>query len=743
MELGANKSDVRREGEEKNSRETEESEINEQYISDSDDEDDCRREKTRKVIKLMKEYFGETELPEEAATKLIDKCFQECDRVISEEAAVEWSKDSNGTPFELTTTICNDDEKELLEVGGNLRKLVEKKQQRLAEDRFSTARVIECVPRENPEFARLMDIAGGVELVVREDFQPSNIPREPLRQSYMRVHQAVNKTLVKAHGEGLNIMLPMKDLVGQEDSNFIAMHWAPNYPRPEGRTITDSSKSRSMKPEWAVNSDEGKEKMKLRWGELTFPTIQDLADMILQQAKRVGWEDLILWKADIRSAYAQMFVAAKDAALLTAELTNGIGIIPIVSGYGFTGTGYAFGPISRVIKIVAGGEMQGGLELYCDDFQGACAKTELESEKQIAYRFTERLLGPKAFAGVGERDKYQAARKLELIGWEFDLDERIVGLASRNFMKTLYEFFNVNIEEKISLRTMERLAAFASRYCLVARPMRPFVHHLHAFKNTFHRERKKTERRQLTTEARLDILMWRTFLIMMGLKRGSYWRKIESFAPQTPIGLLMYDSCLTGLGLRLYRIRSNGGLQLVRVASIITPWKLNKMSKFQNTMEFSSVSTGFLIMAELGWRDIPLKIIGDSKASETWCAKERFRSTVARGAAMMYMTLGVEFGYWVEETEFVSGKDNVICDALSRRSETDVGNGVKTAATLVAELKLDPRALWETEESPFGLEMIKLCNPLLRLDSDATFSAFAKQLRSLINRIKAHEYKNE
>lgn len=743
MERGANRSDVRREGEGKNVSEVEEKEMNEQYVSDSDDEDDSRSEKVKKVIVLMKEYFGETDLPENDIVKLIDECFQECDRILGEEAAVEWSKGSNGIPFKLTTTVCSDDEKALREVGGDIRKLVEKKQERLAKDRFSTARVLECIPQDNPEFMRLMDIAGGVELVVREDFQPSNKPREPLRPSYMRVHSAVNKTLVRAHEEGLNIMLPMKDLVGREGSNFIAMHWAPNHPKPEGRTITDSSKSRSMRPEWAVNSDEGKERMKLRWGELTFPTIKDLATMILQQAKRVGWKELILWKADIRSAYAQMFVAAKDAALLTAELTDGIGVIPIVSGFGFTGTGYAFGPISRVIKDIAGTEMQGGLELYCDDFQGACARRELESEKKIAYEFTERLLGPKAFAGVGERDKYQAARKMELIGWEFDLDEKIVGLASRNYMKTLYEFFNVDLDESVSLRTMERLAAFASRYCLVARSMRPFVHHLHAFKNTFSRERKKTERKRLTTEAKLDILMWRTFLVMMGLKRGSYWRKIESFAPQIPIGLLMYDSCLTGLGLRLYRIRSNGGLQLMRVASIITPWRLNKLSRFQNTMEFSSVSTGFLIMAELGWRDIPLKIIGDSKASETWCAKERFRSTVARGAALVYMTLGVEFGYWVEETEFVLGKDNEICDALSRRSETDRGNGVKSAASLVAELKLDPKALWEPERSPFGREMMSLCDPLVRLDNDASFSAFAKRMRGLINRLKAHEYTNE
>lgn len=703
---------------------------------ESEDEGDSRGGKTRKVIKLMKDYFGEAGLEELDINNLIDECFQACDRVVGEAAAVEWSKDSKGIPFKLDIEICAEDISELQKVGGDLRKLVEVKQQRLAEDRFSVARVLACVPRDDPDFARLIDIAGGVELVVREDFEPSNRPRGPLRQSYLRVQGAVNKTLSKSHEEGLNIMLPMGNLCGKPKVNFISIHWAENGEKPEGRTISDSSVGRNMRPEWAVNSKEGKEKMKIRWGELVFPSIHDLARMILQQVERVGWERAVLWKADIRSAYGQMFVAAKDATLLTTELTNGIGMVSIVSGYGFTGTGYAFGPLSRVIKREVEKTLKGGLEIYCDDLQGACAEEELEGEKRVAYSFIERLLGPRAFAGTGEKNKYKAGRTLELIGWEFDLDRRVVGLASRNYKKTLYEFFVVDVQKEVSLRTMERLAAFASRYCLVARPMRPFVHHLHAFKNTFSAARIKSERKKLTAEARLDILMWRTFLVMMGLKRGAYWRKIESFSPQVVTGLLKYDSCLKGLGLRLYRLRANGGKQLIKVASIITPYKLKGQSRYQNTMEFSSVAVGFLIMAEEGWRDIPLKIVGDSKASETWCAKERFKSTVSRGAAMMYMTLGVEFGYWVEETEFVEGKDNKICDALSRRSETDEGNGVKTARTLVVEMKLDPAALWEEKNSPFGEEMIELCNPLLQLDSDETFSGFAVRMHGLVNRIK-------
>ena len=700
--------------------------------------DELRQEKTAMVMSLMREYFGETSIRGSDVDNLINECFQECDRSIGIEEAIEWSKDERGIPFQFPDDISATDEEELRNVGGDLVKLVQKKQQELAKGRFSAERVAACVPPEYPEYERLMDIAQGVELVVREDFKPSAFPRGPLRQSYLKVAPAVNKILAASHEEGLNIILPSVGVFGKEGVNAVFQHWTENFPRPEGRSITDSSKAKNMRPEEAVNSLEGKEKMKARWGELTFPTVKDLAMMVLREAERVGWSNLRLWKHDIKSAYGQLYVAAKDAILLVCELTDGKCVIHIISGYGFTGTGYAFGPISRVIKERAGGLMAGGLEIYCDDFQGACAESELASEKHIAIEFTTELLGPKAFAGIGERDKYKAGRQLEWIGWQFDLDDGTVSLASKNFKKTLYEFFKVNVDGSVSLREMERLAAFASRYCLIARQMRPFVYHLHAFKNTFNRERKKLERKMMTQEARLDIFLWRTFLILMGLRKKEYCRKIESFAAQVVTGLLKCDSCLTGLGLRLYRLRPNGGVEFMRVASIITPYKLRGQSRFQNTMEFSSVAVGFLIMAEMGWTDVPLKIMGDSRASETWCAKESFRSTVARGAALMYISLGVEFEFWVEDTEFVKGEENEVCDKLSRRSETDEGMGVMSATNLVRALGINPKFLWEVEKSPFGTEMIELCNPLLQLDDDNTFRIFMRRMRGLIDAIKEY-----
>jgi hypothetical protein len=67
------------------------------------------------------------------------------------------------------TLLSRLDEEELGRVGGDLVKLVQKRQDELAEGRFSAERITACVPPEYPEYERLMDIAQGVELVVRED----------------------------------------------------------------------------------------------------------------------------------------------------------------------------------------------------------------------------------------------------------------------------------------------------------------------------------------------------------------------------------------------------------------------------------------------------------------------------------------------------------------------------------------------------------------------------------------------
>lgn len=86
---------------------------------------------------MTKEYFGEWEIEEAVVEELIEDCFRECDRSIGEEAAIEWSKDENGIPFQFDDAICEEDLEDLQSVDGNLIELVRRKQEKLARDRFS------------------------------------------------------------------------------------------------------------------------------------------------------------------------------------------------------------------------------------------------------------------------------------------------------------------------------------------------------------------------------------------------------------------------------------------------------------------------------------------------------------------------------------------------------------------------------------------------------------------------------
>jgi hypothetical protein len=98
--------------------------------SEDDEEKEENTEKLRRISTLIREYFGERELEEAAVEELIEECFRECDRSIGEEAAIEWSKDENGVPFQLKDTICEEDLETLRSVGGNLTDLVKRKQEK-------------------------------------------------------------------------------------------------------------------------------------------------------------------------------------------------------------------------------------------------------------------------------------------------------------------------------------------------------------------------------------------------------------------------------------------------------------------------------------------------------------------------------------------------------------------------------------------------------------------------------------
>ena len=204
--------------------------------------------------------------------------------------------------------------------------------------------------------------------------------------------------------------------------------------------------------------------------------------------------------------------------------------------------------------------------------------------------------------------------------------------------------------------------------------------------------------------------------MLLKLRSSSYCRELSSFRTWDPRVVFCYDSSLSGCGLVIYLPGMCSPGQALRVLSLITPFDLKGDSSFQNSREFLAVAIGFVVLVIMGWRDVPVLIIGDSVASETWCIKENFRSTVSRRASLLYMLVGVRFNIWVQEVQFIEGIHNVIPDRLSRR-----GSG-QTAESLVTELGFDESRVWKPDKKME--ELISLCNPSTPLRGEGDLQDF-------------------
>ena len=79
-----------------------------------------------------------------------------------------------------------------------------------------------------------------------------------------------------------------------------------------------------------------------------------------------------------------------------------------------------------------------------------------------------------------EAKKTESGRRLDFLGKEFNLDLRTVAIAKHNFMKTLYGFLVCEETKSQSVRSIQRLASWASRYSAVIRPLKPFTAYLFA-----------------------------------------------------------------------------------------------------------------------------------------------------------------------------------------------------------------------------------------------------------------------
>ena len=565
--------------------------------------------------------------------------------------------------------------------------------------RLNADRVKRVVPRNDPDFDRLCTIAtNGMPVLVNDGFVPNNTPLD-LRPKFQLVQCAIHKMLYDLWLLDLIFIIPTSvALTLPETVHFSAPHWAPNRGKESGRYIFDASDDAFG----ALNTPIVKDMVKELCGPIEHPTIFTLINLILDAEDSCissGFltSELILWKADLARAFTQLDFAAQDVHLVACSLSDNKTVIYHTGNFGWTGLPYNFQVVTRVVKRLLRAKLPGGIEMYVDDIIGVCMQDQIEKTIiPIVHSTCEDLMGPTAIAPK----KWVIGRRVELIGWDVDLDLRAVTISRKNFQKAFYGFFMVDLTAKgVSVKELERLASWSSRYSTILRLMEPFSTIFYAaivgMKNPH-------VHKDFTIELKQAVQLWRVMFVMLRCNERTFARSFDSFRINQPASiLLVFDACLTGVGIVVYRlIPGNLSPELIGGDGVVFPFNLNGDSSYQNSCEFLAVLVGLYYLARARYHHITISLRGDSKTALRWALTERFKGPRVLRAAMAYVLLGTRNHFWVNSSEWIAGLENVIADDLSR--------GVSSSATRTFE---DGSMSLHLRDDPCLQQLLMLSNP--------------------------------
>jgi hypothetical protein len=648
----------------------------------------------RGIIKTLRRLYPSVRVQPEQVQKLLWEAFQTADKTYGEEEAKVWADN-----FAFPPDIGDRDAQGLADAG-NLEDYVRQRQAELVTDhgRMDAARVLEVAGDRDPDFERALALVEGVPIFTSREFVP-NGTAPPLRKRYLRMHTVVNRLVYDLYTRGLVIILPTAQALKIPGVHFSMAHWTTKVGTPKGRFLGDVAAQEAGTP---LNSEEVKLQFDAVMGRIEHPTLVAICSKVLAAADKWGWDALVLFKMDLRSAFSLLFIRPSDVELLAFELTDGWTMMHIAGFFGYTGLPACFAVISRILARAISCLIVGFLLVYVDDLLFITTLAAIVSDMRIARDVCVKLLGDDAV----EDSKTASGRRLDMIGWCFDLDLRVVSISRRNFCKALLAFVRVNVEH-VTVGELQVLASYASRYSTIVRSLKPFTSDLFRAFGGLTNKRKLVS---LSDDARRAILVWRVNLVLLELNETEFARPIASI-PLRPVSwLIEFDASLTGLGLIWSIVSPDGEASVQWAMSLDLPFDFGSQSAFQNTAEFLAVVVGLSVLGDKGVSGVGVCLRGDSCSSLQWAATQRFRPGPSRRAAMAFVSVCTRFDVTVTETAHIPGVTNVRCDRMSRScppSHPDVGFPVEVVLT--------------PESIPRVVSLLQACDPTQPVESDAQF----------------------
>ena len=656
-------------------------------------------------------------LSEEVILDALKQAHIASDEYYSLANAVAWN-----TTFEFPQSAVAADHQLWQECGQDFTLLCKTKQSKLAANRLSVERVKRTFGEHgdkvqgmaHKDFLLLLDFAAnGITPIIGYDFVPeaTNIP--PLRARYEKVVHTVNCLLFDQFKNGTMLIMTTAQAQTIPGVHFSPQHHAESKGKPEGRVIGDLSGQHD--PAYTPLNGTANSKDALRtlisdtWGEIKHPTIVQLVHMVLSAADAHGWDALILWKKDLKGAFNLLNYNPAFCRLFAFPLSNGITMIHLAGLFGWIGMPHAFQVLTRSLQALCCQIISGLCHWYVDDLMAVSPITTYVTDSDIVDLEVQLLLGEGSIA----KKKSQCARALEFLGWIIDLDQRTVTLCDRNLHKFLHALFCFDTVTKISINHIQRIASLASRTSMLSRHMRPYTHELHIITSAYSNPHIRIS---LTLVAQSDILMWRSFVLLLVARPALLSRTLNSFRPQHPQYCFKYDASLFRIAVGVYTADTD---LLLTFAAVDLPFVVNNEARRQNTMEFIAIIFGLLLCWRQGLTTFHYNLHGDSKSSLAWAQANRVNSMLARRGNIVFTTLSMHLDANVAEATHIPGTLNVVFDGLSRNVHP-------------SELGLDVSKEYNAANDASMLSFLRLCDPDDPLDDITAHTNLLHRCTSLL-----------
>ena len=126
--------------------------------------------------------------------------------------------------------------------------------------------------------------------------------------------------------------------------------------------------------------------------------IRDFWKRTVNRDQSSKWEDLRLWKMDLKEAYTLLAFRPEDAGLFGMEVTGDLVHLQIAGIFGWACTTAAFQVVTCAIKWELTHILQSCVDMYVDDIIGVCFDKDLRSNLIHSRGVCTDLLGPTAVA---------------------------------------------------------------------------------------------------------------------------------------------------------------------------------------------------------------------------------------------------------------------------------------------------------------------------------------------------------